>query len=455
LTVSGRFQKPETLAGPYFIVAVEGASFPRGACNRDSDLVAVDLSNSRVREVPRSAFAYCSRLAAAAFPAQLVTVRTGCFVYCTALEAVDLAATAVEVIEASAFGESGLGRMSLPPSLKELDVGVFRGTPLTLLDLSASASVAVRDVVAAVEARHGVMAGGANNDLLEVSELGLPREGFEVLTVRLLSVSRTEVLYADVDMADIERLLPRLDGWAIDGLRVVSPRLEEPFEWVRNPRSRSVAVTDPALIDVTLTRWGQIPRDQLCFLRSIDLSALGELPRGEDLSGSYFLESVILPARLRILPSRFFWRCPRLSHVETTACVALEEIGYEVFRGCRNLCKFVFPVMIRKVGPAFGGTSIVCLDFSGTRAKSVQVQDMKFLEQLVLPRCCILECADGVPALRSVTFGASGGSLSWNPRQMRFESLAVPAEGIPLAVRTCIFAEVACLLDRESSPFPL
>jgi hypothetical protein len=75
------------------------------------------------------------------------------------------------VIEPSAFARAGVVRVSLPPSLRKLDVGAFRGTPLTLLDLSASASVTL---------------GGLHSDLLEVSELGLPREGFAELAAGLL-----------------------------------------------------------------------------------------------------------------------------------------------------------------------------------------------------------------------------------------------------------------------------
>jgi hypothetical protein len=289
---------------------------------------------------------------------------------------------------------------------------------------------------------------------LEVTEFRLPRTGFAKLATALLPDSRVEVLYADVDMADIEQLLPRLDEWAIDRLRVVSPRLAEPFEWVRHPRSRSVAVTDPALLEVTLTVWGRVQKSQLRFVRSINLSALGELPARETLSGLNFLELVILPARIRVVPRFFFAQCPRLSHVGTTDCVALEEIGWNAFLGCRNLREFVFPLTVRKVRPAFGGTSIVRLDLSETRAESVEAQGMKILELLVLPRRCILKSAFGLPALRSVTFGACDEETRWSPREVRFESLTAPAKDGPLAVGVGVFGEVACLLGRESFPFP-
>jgi hypothetical protein len=61
---------------------------------------------------------------------------------------------------------------------------------------------------------------------------------------------------------------------------------------------------------------------------------------------------------------------------------------------------------------------------SETRAKSVKVYDMKCLERLVLPRRCTLSSGSGLPALRSMVFGAcDDGLFGWNPRQVRFESL--------------------------------
>jgi hypothetical protein len=72
LGVSGVFKKPETFVGPYFIVAVEGAQFPLSVCSGDSDLVAVDLSGSRMRELASWVFTGCSRLAAVTFPPEFV-----------------------------------------------------------------------------------------------------------------------------------------------------------------------------------------------------------------------------------------------------------------------------------------------------------------------------------------------------------------------------------------------
>jgi hypothetical protein len=443
LVVSGLCEKPETLVGPYFVVAVEGAEFPVGACGGDSDLVAVDLSNSRLRELPSDVFGRCTRLAAAAFPTELARIRSWCFQCCIALESVDLAATAVEQIDFEAFDKSGLKRVSLPASLRKLAVSAFVGTPLAALDLRASARIS---------------AGNYTQGRLEVTELGLPREGFAALAATVLPGSRIEVLYADVDMDDMERLVPLLDEWAIDRLRVVSPRLDEPFEWVRSPRPRSVVVSDPALITapsaVTLTLWRRLPKDQLRFVRSIDLSTLGELPGSETVAGSFFLESVILPARLRVIPDGFFKRCPRLSHVGTSGCVALEKIAWCAFDGCRSLREFSFPSTIRTVGGAFAGTSIVCLDLSETRADRINVHDMKCLVRLVLPRCCTLGSASGLPALRSVAFGTCGRWLfSWSPRQVRFEGLVTRALGGLLTGGTSTFGEVACVLGRESFPF--
>jgi hypothetical protein len=356
------------------------------------------------------------------------------------LTTVDLASTAAKEIERWAFARGGLVQVSLPASLRELDLSTFGSAPLAALDLSVSADVTVRC---------DTLGPG-----LEVTELRLPQKGFAELAAALLPDSRVEVLYADVNRADIEELLPRLNEWAIDRLRVVSPRLAEPFEWVGNPRSRSVALSDPALLDVTLTTWGHVPRDQLRFVRSIDLSAFGELPAHETLSRLSFLESVILPVRIRVVPRGFLRGCSLLSHVGTTDCVALEMIEWAAFLGCRNLREFVFPLAVRGVGPAFDGTSIVRLDLSETRAESVEVRGMKFLERLVLPRRCILKSAFGLPSLRIVTFGMCGGDNCWSPREVRFESLTAPAKGGPLAVGACVFGEVARVLGRESFPFP-
>jgi hypothetical protein len=134
--------------------------------------------------------------------------------------------------------------------------------------------------------------------------------------------------------------------------------------------------------------------------------------------------------------------------------VALEVIEFAAFQGCRSLREFVFPSMIRAVSLAFGVTSIVCLDLSGTEAESVSLMSMKFLERLVLPRRCNLNCASGLPALRSVTVGVCNKFDGWNPREVRFESLAAPTKGGLLVASTRAFAEVACVLGRESFPFP-
>jgi hypothetical protein len=110
--------------------------------------------------------------------------------------------------------------------------------------------------------------------------------------------------------------------------------------------------------------------------------------------------------------------------------------------------------MVSVIDATFGGTAMVGLDLSGTRAKTVSVWYMKFLERLVLPRGCFLHGVAGLPSLRSVTFGTCDLLCSWNPREVRFESLASPDDGAPLATSTHAFAEVGCVLGRESFPFP-
>jgi hypothetical protein len=85
------------------------------------------------------------------------------------------------------------------------------------------------------------------------------------LAAALLPGSRVEVLYGDADEANIEQLHPELNEWAIDRLRVISPRLAEPFEWI----GRAV-----------------LSDDQLRFVRSPDLSAIDQQLPTQTLSGS-------------------------------------------------------------------------------------------------------------------------------------------------------------------------
>jgi hypothetical protein len=227
------------------------------------------------------------------------------------------------------------------------------------------------------------------------------------------------VLYADVDQAEIEQLLPQLDEWALDRPRAFSPRLERPFEWFRNSPSRSVAATDPGILTapsaVTLTVWRRFEKDQLRFVRSIDMSALVHLPGRETLSRSFALESVIFPAWILFIPESFCEGCARLSHVGSADWVALDRVRWRAYEGCRSLREFVCPRMVSVIDAAFGGTAMVDLDLSGTRAKTVSVWYMKFLERLVLPRGCFLHAVSGLPSLRSVTFGTCDRSCSWNP----------------------------------------
>jgi hypothetical protein len=160
-----------------------------------------------------------------------------------------------EVIGGSAFARNGIVQVSMPVSMRRLDGSAFRGTPLAVLDPSASTSVKVE---------------GCHGDRMEVTKLGLPRDGFAGLTSTLLPSSRVEGRYADIDVADLGQLLPRLGERAIGRLRAVSPRLEEPFEWPGSSPSGSVAVSEPATINapsaVTLTKWRRFPRGVRCVL---------------------------------------------------------------------------------------------------------------------------------------------------------------------------------------------
>jgi hypothetical protein len=105
---------------------------------------------------------------------------------------------------------------------------------------------------------------------------------------------------------------------------------------------------------------------------------------------------------------------------------------------------------------AFGSTSITTIDLTGTVAESASVCGMDFLGVLILPRRCVLRDVSGLPALRSVTFGAScdGGGFLWHPKEVRFESLIADAGFSPGLCETLVYGEVACELERETLPFP-
>jgi hypothetical protein len=291
-------------------------------------------------------------------------------------------------------------------------------------------------------------------------ELSLPREGFAAAAKAFLAGSATEVLRGDVGEAEVNGLLPQLEGWGLNRPRIISPRVGE-FEWRRAEQSALVALTDPVAVtrpaSVTMTVWRELPEAWEPFLRVIDLSGLvlELLPRGATLEGLGWLEGVVLPTGLRTLPRSFFRGCWRLASIDTRY-TALEEIEFGACKGCRSLVAFVFPPTLRSLKSAFRGTSITTLDLSGTAAESVSVCGMVSIVDLVLPRRCVLEHIDGVPSLRYVTFGASRnvGKFAWHPAEVRFESLAAHAKFSPGLLDARLYAEVACEMGREALPFP-
>jgi hypothetical protein len=320
---------------------------------------------------------------------------------------------------------------------------VFADTRLKVLDLSACAGIRV-------EGQEGV----------EPMDLALPHEGFAEAAKAFVTHAVVEVLRADVDDVDIIELLPFLGGSAVDKLRFVSPRMGE-YEWQRPPRSLLVELTDPEAVStaaaVTMTAWRPVPAKWRPFLRVIDLSGMTVdlMPTGASFEGFHWLERVVLPARLRVLPSHLFCGCVRLKSIVTSS-TALEEIGSNACRGCTSLTEFPFPSTLSKLNAAFIGTSIPIVDLSGTRAESVSILGMVFLAELVLPRRCILGLVRGVPSLRLVSFGRSrtGGDLAWHPTEVRFESLAACADFSPGLLEARVYAEVASELGRETVPFP-
>jgi hypothetical protein len=200
-----------------------------------------------------------------------------------------------------------------------------------------------------------------------------------------------------------------------------------------------------------------VPVEWKQFLRVIDLSGmvLDLLPVGASFEDFRCLEKAVLPARLRVLPERFFYASVRLKSI-VTGSTALEEIEFAACGRCRSLAAFPFPPTLRKLEIPFIGTSIAIMDLSDTEAESVEIFGMVFLVELILPRRCILGHVDGVPSLRLITFGGSreGCELAWHPTEVRFESLSACADLSPGLLEARVYGEVACELGRETVPFP-
>jgi hypothetical protein len=386
----------------------------------------------------------CTQLAAVAFPPELESIDKGCFSGCDALHVIDLGATQVKTLGYCAFSDCGVTRVSIPASLRQMGAWVFESTPLKVLDLSACGGISIDS--------------SQPNSLVELS---LPREGFVEIAEAFLPGSTIEVLRADVGEADINELLPHLEGWGLNWLRIVSPRAGE-FEWRRAEQSALVELTDPVAVttpaSVTMTAWRELPAEWEPFLHVIDLSGLAVelLPDGATLEGLVWLEGVVLPTGLRNLPYEFFSGCCRLALADTR-CAALERIDDLACKGCRSLAAFVFPSIFRILEyAAFSGTSMTTLDLSGTVAERAWVEEMTSLVDLVLPRRCVLKGVWGVPSLRRVRFGASrrASGFAWHPAEVRFDSLTAASEFSPGLLQARVYGEVACELGCETLPFP-
>jgi hypothetical protein len=311
----------------------------------------------------------------------LESIDAGCFDRCDALHVVDLGATQLKTLGYWVFSGCGVTQVSVPASLREIGWDVFQRTPLKKLDLSACT---------------GIKVGRKQTDSLV--ELSLPCKGFAAAAEAFLPGSGIEVLRADVGEAEIGELFPRLDGWGLDKLRFVSPRVRE-VEWQRAPESALMALTDPATVTipaaVKMTAWRKIPWEWKPFLRVVDLSGLTLqlLPQGATFEGLVWLEGAVLPTGLRVLPRNLFRGCWRLSSIDTSR-TALEKIEGGTCSRCRSLAAFALPPTIREVGKwngwfpngAFAGTSVTSMDLSGTMAEKVVVGEMIFLVDLVLPR---------------------------------------------------------------------
>jgi hypothetical protein len=227
---------------------------------------------------------------------------------------------------------------------------------------------------------------------------------------------------------------------------------------------------------VTMTIWRGFEIGEIQFLRKVDLSRLrvdhrtekawegdcwsnSDTSASDGLSGAMNLESVILPANMWRVPKFFCNNCPRLSHVGMSYCTELLAVEYAAFGGCRSLREFSFPSTLRRLDYSFHGASIITIDLSGTAVEHVNISEMMLLERIVLPRRCMLSVHGGVPRLRTVTFGAYSLLYAWSPRMLRFESMERRKRDASLPVQSSgrqsyAFAEVACVLGRDSFPFP-
>jgi hypothetical protein len=210
---------------------------------------------------------------------------------------------------------------------------------------------------------------------------------------------------------------------------------------------------------VLVTSWRTFEKRELKFLRSIDMSALklAEFPRDATLSKCSWLESAILPPRLRVLPTRFFERCWRLSHIDTSGCTVLDTIGMSACEACRDLSTFDFPRTIRRVDAcAFLGTAVQEVDLSETVARFAVFSWMVFLERLTLPRRCAPCGLVGVAALRSLTLGrapdADAVCFGSHLREIRFGSFLAPRQKAAGLASARVHAEVAAVWTGESRP---
>jgi hypothetical protein len=274
VVVTGPFVKPEAVAGPYAIVALEGADFGPLAVADDRDLVALDLSASGILALPEGVFLGCLQLAAVAFPREVTSIGKRCFGSCDVLRLVDLSATALKTLGEWVFIGCGAARVSIPASLREIGDGCFTGLCLNILDLRACAGVIVKPVA-----------------FCKLTELLLPREGFADAAKVFLPCSCVEVLEADIDDEEMKDLQGHLEAWGIDKLEFVSPGQTARELSGVPPQGALVPLTDVVLLSaaatVTMTTWWQIPKEQWKYLRSLDLSGLvsDSLPAEATLRG--------------------------------------------------------------------------------------------------------------------------------------------------------------------------
>jgi hypothetical protein len=284
-----------------------------------------------------------------------------------------------------------------------------------------------------------------------------------------------------MEKQQIDELLLWLPERGCDQLRIISRRVGE-IDWRRSRGENIIDLTEAST--VTTPAWLRVKEfhpnlAQLRqYIRVVDLSevTMELMPDGEKFICLRELETVIMPSGLRVLPRNMFRGCWRLSSVDTSR-TSLERMEPGVCGDCVALTHFSFPSTVRYIGDlcipdgeAFIGSAIAKMDLSDTLLEHVSICEMAFLEELILPRRCVLVALCEVPCLRRVTFGVAvpresvlrshvhpwrdPERFTWLPTEVRFEGMIARPEFSPGLEDARVYGEVAAQMGHETLPFP-